>query len=73
VLFPAEASQNLARACVEAHQRIARSEQSQQQCEWAYVLLAIDGTWRQGREMYRVRAHVWTRAALTWAVWTGGA
>ena len=71
VLFPAEASQSLARACVEAHERIACSALTQQQVEWAYVLIAIDGTWRQGREMFRVRKQ--TRIQQCWLHRTTGA
>ena len=31
--------------------------------EWRYVLLAIDGTWRQAKEMYKVCSHGMTESA----------
>ena len=53
LLFPSDSSQDLATACKERHQR--QDDGHQRSLHWAYVLIAIDGTWRQGREMYNVR------------------
>ena len=61
VLFPSHSSTNLAAVCAElppCSSAAAGGQQGGPAPALAYVLIAIDGTWRQAKELFRVRRTV---------------
>ena len=61
VLFPTHSSANLAAVCAElaaCSSAAAGEQQSGPAPALAYVLIAIDGTWRQAKELFKVRRTV---------------